>query len=89
MLYIQGIEHDQHGRIVEKAPMMWIVDFGIGWVDASELETPEWDKWAEQIYRDGILIKVLLPNSTAVTALMDHPSPLWSIQGSMSRGVHL
>lgn len=65
------IERDEHGRIV-KAPVMWVVDFGIGRVDANELETPEWDKWAEQVYNDGILIKVLLPNSTAVTALMDH-----------------
>jgi hypothetical protein len=51
---------------------MFILDFGIGRIEANQINTPEWDRWAKRMFDKGILIKVLLPNSTAVTALMDH-----------------
>jgi hypothetical protein len=50
---------------------MWIVDFGQGRCEANQIDTPEWDIWAQEMWEAGILIVPLLPNSTAVTALMD------------------
>jgi hypothetical protein len=35
------------------------------------VDMPEWDKWAQEMYLMIILVMHLLPNSTAVTALMD------------------
>ena len=65
------IKRDEHGRITS-GPVLWTLDFGQGRVSANTFETPEWDKWARDKYNKGILIMPLLPNSTAVTALMDY-----------------
>ena len=64
------IKRDDHGRLVS-GPVLWTTDMGQGRVSANTFETPEWDKWARDKYNKGILIMPLLPNSTAVTALMD------------------
>eukprot|EP00956_Cyclotella_meneghiniana_P004388 scaffold5341_cov72-Cyclotella_meneghiniana.AAC.10 len=58
------------GRLIS-GPVMWTVDFGPGRVEANAVLTPDWDKWAIEMRDHGILIMILLPNSTALTALMD------------------
>lgn len=65
-----NVLRDQYGRIVS-APVLWIVDMGPGRIAANSIDMPEWDKWAQEMYLMGILVMPLLPNSTAVTALMD------------------
>ena len=65
------IRRDGHGRIIS-APVLWYVDFGPGQCAANTLESTEWDVWAKEMWENGILIMPLLPNSTAITALMDY-----------------
>lgn len=64
------IERDSHGRLVS-GPVIWFLDFGQGRIAANTFQTPKWDKWAQEKWEKGVLIMPLLPNSTAVTALMD------------------
>jgi hypothetical protein len=51
--------------------VLWVVDMGPGQLSVNAVDMPEWDKWAQEMYLMIILVMHLLPNSTAVTALMD------------------
>ena len=64
------IKFDAHGRLIT-GPVLWTTDMGSGRIAANAMECPEWDRWARKVYLLGILIVLLLPNSTAILALMD------------------
>ena len=48
---------------------MWTTDTGQGRL--ANLEDEGWDKWSEEMRNKGVIINGLLPNSTAVLAIMD------------------
>ena len=48
---------------------MWTMNTGQG--QLANLDDEGWDKWAESMRDQGVVINGLLPNSTAVMAITD------------------
>ena len=63
-----AIKVNDHGRLLT-GPVMWTMDTGQGRM--ANLEDEGWDEWAEEMRHKGIIMNGLLPNSTAVMAIMD------------------
>ena len=62
------IKVDDHGRLVS-GPVIWTCDTGQGRLAC--LDDERWDEWALELREHGIILHGLLPNSTAVSAVMD------------------
>ena len=62
------IKVDDHGRL-KSGPVLFTCDTGQGRLAC--LDDEGWDDWALEMREKGVILHGLLPNSTAVSAVMD------------------
>ena len=65
------IKFDAQGHLIT-GPVLWTTDMAPGRIAANAImECLKWDRWARKVNLLEVLIVLLLPNSTAISALMD------------------